>query len=153
MVMSLMRQANSAKICIWPYFNISSNFAYGDLVMGTFYWYLQRATAMILLAYVVFVSFSYLIKPWGIDASVWHNDINSLEMKIFTFLFIVSMVIHSIQGLKAVEDDYFSERTLGMFVSGLGSYARIFRFIYRAFIVLVILIISYIVVFNYLMGM
>ena len=53
--------------------------------MGTFYWYLQRATAMILLAYVVFVSFSYLIKPWGIDASVWHNDINSLEMKIFTF--------------------------------------------------------------------
>jgi hypothetical protein len=40
-----------------------------------------------------------------------------------------------------------------MFVSGLGSYAKIFRFIYRAFIVLVILIISYIVVFNYLMGM
>ena len=56
--------------------------------MGTFYWYLQRATAMILLAYVVFVSFSYLIKPWGIDASVWHNDINSVEMKIFTLLFI-----------------------------------------------------------------
>jgi len=121
--------------------------------MGTFYWYLQRATAMILLAYVIFISFSYLIKPWGIDASVWYNDINSSEMKIFTFLFIVSMVIHSIQGLKAVEDDYFSERTLGMFVSGLGSYAKIFRFIYRAFIVLVILIISYIVVFNYLMGM
>lgn len=121
--------------------------------MGTFYWYLQRATAMILLAYVVFISFSYLVKPWGIDASVWHNDITSIGMKIFTFLFVVSMIIHSIQGLKAVEDDYFSERTLGMFVFGLGSNAKIFRFIYRAFIVLVILIISYIVVFNYLMGM
>ena len=117
--------------------------------MGTGLWYLQRISSLIILAYLAFLLFSYYVKPYETFAALWLTDINSLNMKIFTVFFVFSMFIHAVQGLKAIEDDYFSERTLGFISHELGNLASFFRFLYRFFIALVILVISYIVVFEY----
>ena len=120
--------------------------------MGTFFWYFQRCTAVIILVYVLFILFSYMAKPWGIDYSLWYSDISSLPMKIFTIIFFISSILHGIQGLRDVEDDYFTERTLGFISETLGAYALVFRIIFRFFIALVVIVLTYILVFEYLLG-
>ena len=120
--------------------------------MGTFLWYFQRFTALIILAYVLFVTLSYMVKPWGADYNIWHTDITSLPMKIFTTIFFISSIVHGIQGLKDVEGDYFTKRTLGFISETLGSYALVFRIIFRFFIALVVIVLTYILVFKYLLG-
>ena len=120
--------------------------------MGTLLWYFQRLTAVIILAYVLFILLSYMVKPWGTDYGIWYADITSLPMKIFTTIFFISSIVHGIQGLKDVEDDYFTERTLSFMSETLGSYALFFRIIFRFFIALVVLVLTYILVFEYLLG-
>jgi hypothetical protein len=53
--------------------------------------------------------------------------------------------------LKAIEDDYLTERTIGMFLPGINNLAKILRYSYRAFISLVIIVLSYVTVLTYLM--
>lgn len=120
--------------------------------MGTFLWYFQRFTAVIILIYVLFILFSYMVKPWGFDYNIWHTDITSLPMKVFTTIFFISSIVHGIQGLRDVEDDYFTKRTLGFISEALGSWAQLFRIIFRFFIALVVIVLTYILVFKYLLG-
>lgn len=119
--------------------------------MGTFFWIAQRVSSIIILSYVLFILISYFIKQYQYDASIWYFDIHTITMKIFTSAFLVVMVGHALQGLKAIEDDYFTERTIGMFMPGMTYLAKILRYLYRAFIGLVILVLAYVVVFSYLM--
>ena len=44
----------------------------------------------------------------GTDYSVWDTDITSLLLIFYDYIFI-SSIVHSIQGLKDVEDDYFTK--------------------------------------------
>ena len=118
--------------------------------MGTTMWYLQRATSVFILLYIMYIFFGYLIYPYSENGSLWFNDIRSIQMKIFTILFVISLFIHSVQGLKAVEDDYLSERTLGFVSTDLANFSKVFRFIYRFFIALVIFVLTYVLIFNYL---
>ena len=83
--------------------------------MGTFLWLVQRFSSLIILSYILFILISYFVKPYHIDAQVWFSDINSIQMKIFTSLFLVVMVGHALQGLKAVEDDYLLKELLACF--------------------------------------
>ena len=120
--------------------------------MGTTMWYLQRATSVFILLYIMYILYGYLIYPYSENGSLWFDDIRSIQMKIFTSLFVISLFIHSVQGLKAVEDDYLSERTLGFVSTDLANFSKIFRFIYRFFIALVIFVLTYVLIFNYLMS-
>ena len=70
--------------------------------MGTGLWYLQRVSSLIILAYLTFLLFSYYIKPYETYAALWLTDINSLNMKIFTVAFVLSMFIHAVQGLNCL---------------------------------------------------
>ena len=65
-----------------------------------------------------------LIWPYQYDASIWYFDIHTTAMKVFTSAFLVVMVSHALQGLKAIEDDYFTERTIGMFMPGMTYLAK-----------------------------
>ncbi|MBA4729520.1 MAG: succinate dehydrogenase, hydrophobic membrane anchor protein [SAR86 cluster bacterium] len=122
------------------------------MVMGTSMWYIQRFTSIIILAYVLFMLFSYLAKSYSENPLLWVNDIGSMPIKVFTILFVVSLFTHSLLGLKAVEDDYLSKRTLGFVSLYLAQYAQIFRFIYRFFVALVIFVLTYILIFNYIVS-
>ena len=119
--------------------------------MGTTMWYLQRATSVFILLYIMYIFYGYLIYPYSENGSLWFNDIRSIQMKIFTSLFLVVMVGHALQGLKAVEDDYFTERTIGMFLPQTKHLAKFLRYSYRGFIGLVIIVLSYVTVLSYLM--
>ena len=119
--------------------------------MGTFLWIAQRVSALIILSFVLFILISYFIKPYQYDASIWYFDIHTTVMKVFTSAFLVVMIGHALQGLKAIEDDYFTERTIGMFMPGMTYLAKVLKYAYRAFIGLVILVLAYVVVFSYLM--
>ena len=119
--------------------------------MGTILWLVQRFSSLIILSYILLIFINYFIKPYDVDAQVWFSDINSIQMKIFTSLFLIVMVLHALQGLKAVEDDYFTERTIGMFLPGTKYLAKILRYSYRGFIGLVIIVLSYVTVLSYLM--
>ena len=46
----------------------------------------------------------------------------------------------------------FTKRTLGFISETLGSYALAFRIIFRFFIALVVIVLTYILVFKYLLG-
>ena len=73
--------------------------------MGTILWLVQRFSSLIILSYILLIFINYFIKPYDVDAQVWFSDINSIQMKIFTSLFLIVMVLHALQGLKAVEDE------------------------------------------------
>lgn len=120
--------------------------------MGTSMWYIQRFTSIIILVYVLFMLFSYLAKSYSENPLLWVNDISSMPIKVFTILFVVSLFTHSLLGLKAVEDDYLSKRTLGFVSLYLAQYAQIFRFIYRFFVALVIFVLTYVLMFNYIVS-
>tara|TARA_E500000331_G_scaffold187538_2_gene180493 strand:- start:1008 stop:1376 length:369 start_codon:yes stop_codon:yes gene_type:complete len=122
------------------------------MVMGTSMWYIQRFTSIIILAYVLFMLFSYFAKSYSENPLLWVNDISSMPIKVFTILFVVSLFTHSLLGLKAVEDDYLSKRTLGFVSLYLAQYAQIFRFIYRFFVALVIFVLTYVLMFNYIVS-
>tara|TARA_B100001057_G_scaffold75203_1_gene69904 strand:- start:28558 stop:28926 length:369 start_codon:yes stop_codon:yes gene_type:complete len=122
------------------------------MVMGTSMWYIQRFTSIIILVYVLFMLLSYLAKSYSENPLLWVNDISSMPIKVFTILFVVSLFTHSLLGLKAVEDDYLSKRTLGFVSLYLAQYAQIFRFIYRFFVALVIFVLTYVLMFNYIVS-
>ena len=119
--------------------------------MGTSLWLAQRFSSIIILSYILFILISYFAKSYDLDAQVWISDITSIEMKIFTSLFLIAIIGHALQGLKAVEDDYFTERTIGMFLAQTKHLAKFLRYSYRGFIGLVIIVLSYVTVFSYLM--
>ena len=112
--------------------------------MGTFLWLAQRFSSLIILSYILIILISYFVKPYDLDAQVWFTDIRSIQMKIFTSLFLIAIVGHALQGLKAVEDDYFTERTIGMFLPGIKHLAKFLRYSYRGFVCMVIIILSYV---------
>ena len=119
--------------------------------MGTFLWLAQRFSSLIILSYILIILISYFVKPYDLDAQVWFSDIRSIQMKIFTSLFLIAIIGHALQGLKAGEDDYFTERTIGMFLPGIKHLAKFLRYSYRGFVCMVIIILSYVTVLSYLM--
>ena len=46
--------------------------------MGTTMWYLQRATSVFILLYIMYIFYGYLIYPYSENGSLWFNDIRSI---------------------------------------------------------------------------
>ena len=97
--------------------------------MGTLFWYLQRLSAVVILSFVLYVAISFFVKPYNISAAIWSSDIDDISFKIFSTLFLFSMFFHGIVGLKAVEDDYLSKRTIGFVSSTLSEFSLITGFV------------------------
>lgn len=74
-------------------------------------WLLQRGTALVLLAYFVFMV-GYLVcnSP---DYTAWKALFDCTSMKAFTSLTILSIVAHAWIGLWAVSTDYMTTRMMG----------------------------------------
>ena len=75
-------------------------------------WLMQRATAVILLAYFVFVV-GFLLSHHGLTFEQWHDLFAQTWMKAFTTLTILSVVMHAWIGLWSVSTDYMTTRTMG----------------------------------------
>jgi succinate dehydrogenase / fumarate reductase, membrane anchor subunit len=75
-------------------------------------WLLQRATAIVLAAYVVFVTFYLLTNP-DLQYNQWLALNSHLCMKVLNVLTVLSIAIHAWIGLWAVLTDYVTVRLLG----------------------------------------
>jgi len=75
-------------------------------------WLLQRASAVILLAYTVFIVGYILLAP-ELDYSQWRALFDQLWMRIFSLLALLSIVAHAWIGLWVVITDYLTERAIG----------------------------------------
>ena len=79
---------------------------------GLYDWMMQRVSAVILLAYFLYVGFVMLS---GVDYVSWKELYTQTWMRIFSLLALVSLGIHAWVGLWAVFTDYLTERMMGAF--------------------------------------
>lgn len=75
-------------------------------------WVIQRGTAIVLLAYFVFVV-GFLVCTPDISYEAWSGLFEKTWMKAFTSLTILSIVAHAWIGLWAVSTDYMTTRLMG----------------------------------------
>ena len=75
-------------------------------------WLLQRTTAIIMAAYVVFVTFYLLTNP-DLQYDQWLALNGHICMKVLNVLTVLSIAIHAWIGLWAVLTDYVTVRLLG----------------------------------------
>lgn len=79
---------------------------------GLFDWLIQRATAGVLLAYVVFM-FGYLMCSPGIEYAEWKAFFEQTYVRTFSLLALLSICLHAWVGLWSVSNDYITERMMG----------------------------------------
>ena len=77
---------------------------------GLYDWLMQRVTAVILLAYFVYVGCVLL---GGVDYTAWKELHSQTWMRVFSLLALFSLGIHAWVGLWAVFTDYLTERLMG----------------------------------------
>lgn len=75
-------------------------------------WIVQRATAIILFAYFVFIMFYLLTNP-GIGYAEWKALFEMTSTKVFSLLALLSVCAHAWIGLWCVSTDYITERLMG----------------------------------------
>lgn len=79
---------------------------------GLYDWLMQRASALVLVAYTLFITAYILLTP-DLTYDQWQALFGQLWMRIFTLLTLLSIVIHAWIGLWSVLTDYLTERLMG----------------------------------------
>lgn len=75
-------------------------------------WLLQRVTAIVLLAYFVFVA-GFLLTTPELSYDKWKALFECTAMRVFSFAALLSICMHAWIGLWAVSTDYLTERQFG----------------------------------------
>ena len=118
---------------------------------GSLIWYAQRYSSILILIYVAYI-FCFLISFSGqISYFDWTMFILSFEMRAFTSLISLLIILHSFIGLWTVGTDYLTRRTIGFLSYRISKYADIFRSIYTVVFSLFglsYLIVSLSIIFN-----
>lgn len=96
---------------------------------GSIIWYTQRYSAIFLLCYVIYLA-NFIYFQNDITFFSWSNFFLSFQMRLFTSLTFVVLVIHAFIGLWTVGTDYLTERTLGFLSFAISKYANLLRRIY-----------------------
>ena len=79
---------------------------------GLYDWLVQRATAVVLLAYFICLT-SYLVSNPGMDYAQWNGFFQHTAMRVFSMAAILSLAMHAWIGLWCVVTDYLTPRMLG----------------------------------------
>lgn len=92
-------------------------------------WLIQRASALVLGAYTIFIV-AYLLTHPNLGFAEWAELFSHLWMRVFTLLALLSIVAHGWIGLWTVLTDYLTTRLIGaaagfLRTSILGLYALI----------------------------
>ena len=79
---------------------------------GLYDWMVQRVTAIVMAAYVVFLVGFILYTP-VVGYEHWQELYSSLCMRVFSLITLLSVLSHAWIGLWAVLTDYITERLMG----------------------------------------
>lgn len=74
-------------------------------------WLVQRVSAVVLLAYVIFIS--YVLLACSPDYQAWKALFESTFVRVFSVAAILAIAMHAWIGLWSVSTDYITERVLG----------------------------------------
>lgn len=77
---------------------------------GLYDWLMQRVTAVILLAYFLYIGAVLLGGPSYVE---WKELFSQTWMRIFSLMALLSLVMHAWVGLWCVLTDYITERLMG----------------------------------------
>ena len=86
---------------------------------GLYDWIVQRATAVVLLAYFVFLAVFLITHP-HLGFSEWKGLFSHTWMRVFSMLALLSMCMHAWIGLWGVSTDYLTVRLMGPKATALG---------------------------------
>jgi len=78
---------------------------------GLYDWLMQRASAVLLLAYFIFLAGVLLF--CDVDYYAWHALFSQTWVRVFSLLALLSLGVHAWVGLWCVFTDYLTERLLG----------------------------------------
>ena len=77
---------------------------------GLYDWLMQRVSAVILLAYFLFIGCTVLC---GVDYVSWKALFSETWVRIFSLMALLSLGVHAWVGLWQVLTDYLTERMMG----------------------------------------
>lgn len=90
---------------------------------GLYDWLIQRVTAVILAAYVIFLTVYIVLNP-ELTYEQWTNLFAQLWMRVFSLVALFSFISHAWIGLWSVLTDYLTERLMGSKATVLRIFAQ-----------------------------
>ena len=102
---------------------------------GSLIWYAQRYSSILILIYVAYVFYFLFSFNGQISYFDWTMFILSFEMRAFTSLISLLIILHSFIGLWTVGTDYLTKRTLGFLNKSVATNANIIRNVYYSLFV------------------
>lgn len=78
-------------------------------------WLIQRATSLVMLLYIVFL-IAFFITHKVVDYAVWHGLFSHLGMRLFSSLFLLSLIWHAWVGMWTIITDYIKPFVLRLVV-------------------------------------
>lgn len=92
---------------------------------GVYDWLVQRVTAVILLAYVLFLV-GFILNADGLSYSEWRALFAQLWMRVFSLVALLSLCAHAWIGMWTIGTDYLTSAVFG-------SAAAAVRLVYNLF--------------------
>jgi succinate dehydrogenase / fumarate reductase, membrane anchor subunit len=99
---------------------------------GVYDWLVQRVSAVILLAYVLFLA-AFVVNADGLGYLEWRSLFHGLWMRVFTLVALLSLCAHAWIGMWTIGTDYLTK-------FALGAAAPAVRLIYNLFCLAVLVI-------------
>lgn len=79
---------------------------------GLYDWLIQRVSAVVMAAYVIFLTVFILSTP-EMTYGLWSDLYSQLWMRVFSLMTLISVAAHAWIGLWSVLSDYITNRLMG----------------------------------------
>ena len=109
--------------------NFTSFFWIFVYMKGSFIWYTQRYTSLIILSYLIYI-FSFIFNNQDTNFFSWSDFFLSFQVRFLSSIVFLVIVLHAFIGLWTVGTDYLTKRTLGFLNVSLSRRADTLRYIY-----------------------
>ena len=109
--------------------NFTSFFWIFVYMKGSFIWYTQRYTSLVILSYLIYI-LSFIFTNQDINFFTWSDFFLSFQVRFLSSIVFLVIVLHDFIGLWTVGTDYLTKRTLGYLNISLSRGADILRYIY-----------------------
>jgi len=109
--------------------NFTSFFWIFVYMKGSFIWYTQRYTSLIILSYLIYI-LSFIFNNQEINFFSWSDFFLSFQVRFLSSIVFLVIVLHAFIGLWTVGTDYLTKRTLGFLNVSLSRRADTLRYIY-----------------------
>jgi len=109
--------------------NFTSFFWIFVYMKGSFIWYTQRYTSLIILSYLIYI-LSFIFTNQDTNFFSWSDFFLSFQVRFLSSIVFLVIVLHAFIGLWTVGTDYLTKRTLGFLNVNLSRGADTLRYIY-----------------------